>query len=180
MSRGRLILVVGPSGAGKDTLLQFARARLHHRTDILFPRRVITRPPDRAPNPTEAFESVSPAEFERRRAAGEFALHWHAHTLHYAIPAIITADLAAGRTVVVNTSRSVVAEARSRFPTTTVLIDAPAATRASRLAARNRETTTDQSNRLTRCTPLPTADATIDNDGPIATAGATLIALITR
>lgn len=39
---GRLVLVVGPSGAGKDTVLTLARDAC--RGTVLFPRRVVTRP----------------------------------------------------------------------------------------------------------------------------------------
>jgi ribose 1,5-bisphosphokinase PhnN len=38
-----LFLIVGPSGAGKDTLLP--RAATAHNADIVFVRRIVTRPP---------------------------------------------------------------------------------------------------------------------------------------
>ncbi|GLR90973.1 hypothetical protein GCM10007857_76890 [Bradyrhizobium iriomotense] len=41
-ARGHLVLVVGPSVAGKDTLIDFARAQLQSDPDFHFARRVIT------------------------------------------------------------------------------------------------------------------------------------------
>ena len=40
---GRLVLVVGPSGAGKDTLIAGARVKCLNNPTIVFPRRVVTR-----------------------------------------------------------------------------------------------------------------------------------------
>jgi len=68
MNAGRLIGVVGPSGAGKDSVMEaLARAR----PDFHLVRRVISRAEGAG---GEVYERVSPGEFERRRAElGEWA-----------------------------------------------------------------------------------------------------------
>lgn len=147
---GVLILVVGPSGAGKDTLLNGARAAMAE-TPIRFVRRVITRPAAPAGEPgSEEHESVTPEAFQLRQEAGDFALSWHAHGLHYAIPADISLDLARGRVVVANVSRAILADAAARFPVGIVEITAPPAVLAARLAARAREDADDVARRLSR------------------------------
>ena len=104
-----LILIVGPSGAGKDTLLNGAREALADDLRFRFVRRVITRPGDMG---QEAHESVTEQLFELRKQAGDFALFWRAHGLQYGIPADISMDLARGRVVIVNVSRAVVGMTR--------------------------------------------------------------------
>lgn len=141
-----LILVVGPSGAGKDTLLNGAREALAD-APVRFVRRVITRPGDLG---EEAHESVSEQAFALRQEAGDFALSWRAHGLHYAIPADISLDLAQGRVVIANVSRAVLAEAAARFPVGVVEVTAPAEVLASRLARRGREEADDVARRLAR------------------------------
>ena len=95
---GRLICVVGPSGAGKDTLIDAARTQ---RPDLVIVRRVITRPSALG---GEDFEGVTQAEFERRKAAGDFALDWRAHGLSYGLPAATLALRDEGRDLLVNGS----------------------------------------------------------------------------
>ena len=143
--QGRLFLVVGPSGAGKDTLLAGAVAaepRLH------WARRVITRPEVAGGEP---FEGVTEATFAARLARRDFALHWQAHGLRYGVPRGELAPLAAGRDVVLNGSRAAFGEIRMAFPGLVLLhITAPAAVLADRLAARGRETRTEILSRLQR------------------------------
>jgi phosphonate metabolism protein PhnN/1,5-bisphosphokinase (PRPP-forming) len=147
-----LILIVGPSGAGKDTLINGARDMLGDGSTVRFVRRVITRPGDVG---EEAHESVSEQAFRLRQDAGDFALSWRAHGLHYGIPADMTLDLARGRTVVANVSRAVVAEAAAQFPVTVIEITAPPEVLARRLSARGREDSDDVARRLSRAIELP-------------------------
>ena len=138
----RLVAVVGPAGAGKDTLMAMACAT---DPDIRAARRVITRPTNAG---GEDFDGVTEAEFTRRLNAGDFALHWRAHGLGYAIPA---RELTGHGTVLFNLSRAVLRDAMTRFPDLTVLhVTAPAPVLAARLAARGRETRADQAQRLER------------------------------
>lgn len=164
---GRLVLVVGPSGAGKDTLIAAAKSALAGDEHYVFPRRIITR---QAVAEAEDHESVSPAQFGEMLAAGAFALDWEAHGLRYGLPASLNQDLAAGRVVVVNGSRAAVKEARQRFAALTVLlIDAAPDVRAARLAGRGRETAGQVAERLRREVPDPLPGAVrVDNSGKLA------------
>jgi phosphonate metabolism protein PhnN/1,5-bisphosphokinase (PRPP-forming) len=143
-----LVLVVGPSGAGKDTVLGLARQALAGDTRFRFVRRVITRPADAG---GEDHEAVSEAEFTQRR----FALAWSAHGLRYGIPLDVADDLARGRVVIANVSRGVIEEAAARFPVQVVEVTASAGILAKRLAARARETAEDIAKRLVRDVAIP-------------------------
>ncbi|MFC7539734.1 hypothetical protein ACFQU2_10090 [Siccirubricoccus deserti] len=102
------------------------------------------------PRPEEDHLPLSPEEFEARRVTGGFALWWEAHGLRYGIPADIGADLAAGRVVVANLSRTVLAGAAARLPLLVLEISAPIEVLAARLAARGREAAADIAARLAR------------------------------
>jgi hypothetical protein len=106
---GRLIMVVGPSGAGKDTLISGARSALAGEGRVVFPRRVVTR----QSGDTEDHDTLSPAEFDLAAAQGAFSLSWDAHGLKYGIPVSVDEHIAAGRIAVCNMSRGVIAQARA-------------------------------------------------------------------
>lgn len=163
---GTLFLVVGPSGAGKDTLIDGARAALADDGGVVFARRTITRPTDAG---GEDHEAATDAEFEARHMAGGFMLDWQAHGLKYGIPAACADVLAAGRHVIANVSRAVIGEAIARYSPVVVLeITASPAILAERLASRGRETEDDVRARLAREAARIPEDAvttTILNDG---------------
>ena len=160
---GALVLVVGPSGAGKDTIMRRVRDRLGPGSGIVFARRVVTRAADAA----EDNEVATDETFLEALGRGGFVLDWQAHGLRYGVPRQVCEELAQGRVVVVNVSRTVVARARSTFDRVRiVLLTAPAEIRASRISARGRDA--DAAERLAR-EPLPLdelrPDLTIDNAG---------------
>ena len=145
---GRFIAVVGPSGVGKDSVME-ALAASDSRFTLA--RRVITRPSDAG---GEAFDGVTEAEFHHCTAAEDFALHWSAHGLHYGIPRSVDEVLAQGNDVLVNLSRAVLLEAQARFVRFEVVnLTATHDVLAARLASRGRETPEQISARLDRTAP---------------------------
>lgn len=159
---GRLVLVVGPSGAGKDTLLGLAQAACAENEDVVFPRRVVTRESSAA----EDNVAVSPDEFRAAVARGAFAVHWEAHGHAYALPREINDDIRAGRTVVANVSRTVVPALRSSYAEVVVVaITAPPEVLAARLAARARRSDGNIGDRLNRFVDEADADVMIVNAG---------------
>ncbi|MEM9145914.1 MAG: phosphonate metabolism protein/1,5-bisphosphokinase (PRPP-forming) PhnN [Pseudomonadota bacterium] len=174
--RGTLFLVVGPSGVGKDTLIEVAAKA---RPDLLVPMRTVTRP---VASGGETIRSLTPGAFDAAEAAGAFMLSWRAHGLAYGVPRTAAERLAAGQDVLVNVSRSVVAAARAAFqPVRVLAIVAPAEVLAARLAARGREPAEDIARRLAQSTrPVPDGDDVIliQNAGTLETAVAAFLAAL--
>lgn len=159
---GRLILVVGPSGAGKDTLLALAKAACAEECNIVFPRRVVTR----EASSSEDNEQISPEAFREGLARGDFAIHWEAHGHCYALPHSVQDDIRAGRTVVVNVSRMVVDALRRAYADVVVVsVTAPPQVLAERLAMRARGSDGRIEKRLHRAVDDAVPDITILNVG---------------
>jgi ribose 1,5-bisphosphokinase len=159
---GRLILVIGPSGAGKDTLLGLAKAACADDDNIVFPRRVVTR----EASAFEDNEQVSSDGFRQALARNEYAMHWEAHGHCYALPRAIDDDIRAGRTVIANVSRTVIGAMRRAYADVAVVsITAPPHVLAERLAMRARGSDGKIEHRLGRTVDDASAapDVTIVN-----------------
>jgi ribose 1,5-bisphosphokinase len=175
---GRLIFLIGPSGSGKDSLIDTARGALQV-AGVDIARRVITRS---AEAKGEAAQGVDPQRFEGMRAEGAFALDWRANGLSYGIPVQIEQWLAAGRSVLVNGSRGYLPQARRRYPDLLAvgLTVAPEVLRA-RLLARGRESPVEIEQRLARNASLAPYDSDVhvlDNSGPLDSVVQALLGLL--
>lgn len=166
---GVLVLVIGPSGVGKDTLIAGARKALEGDKRFSFVRRFVTRPVD---IDLEDHLSMTPEEFAQAKHAGRFALTWPAHSLDYALPISVDTDLAIGLVVVANISRHAVPHAIARYPHCRVVeVSAEISLRAKRLEKRGRENGDQIMARLAReGAPLPAnvEPLCIDNSGSVS------------
>lgn len=176
---GIFVAIAGPSGVGKDTLIDYARHQLGGRREFVFVRRIITR--NEAAG-YEDHEAMSPPDFARAAAAGRFSLLWQAHGLSYALPASIDAELRANRIVIANISRQLIDQLQARYANVAlVVVSAHRDLIARRLALRGRETPQAIAARLGRITVDDTVRhgaIRIENSGPLELAGNRLVSIL--
>jgi ribose 1,5-bisphosphokinase len=177
---GVFIAVVGPSGAGKDTIIDYAREKLRDEGGVEFVRRVITRPSDAA---SEDHDTLADAAFDEAERHGAFALSWPAHGLKYGLPADVDKAIGNGRVAIANLSRGALPALRERYANVAVVeITARHEVLAERLSARGRESRGEVLARLARTAPVDrSADViTIDNSGSREEAGELFLAVVRR
>lgn len=176
---GSLVYVMGPSGAGKTRLIDFARKKIDGHLPIVFAHRYITRP---LGHDSENFIALSAAEFALRKTHGLFAFDWAAYGLHYGIGIEIRLWLKAGLTVVIDGSRAHFIRGELGVDRVIpVMITVGRDELRRRLTARQRDDVAAVERRLERAGQFVPADlalVTLDNSGPIERAGETFIALL--
>lgn len=175
---GVFVAVAGPSGAGKDSLINGARAAFAGDGRVIFARRVITRPTD----DSEPCDSVTPLEFRLRAERGAFAFWWQANGLHYGLPQALVNDVNSGHMVVANISRDIVPLVRRRFARCLIVhVTASAQTLGERLAQRGREAADERVGRLARALlkdQALEADIRIENNGTLGDSIETFVAAL--
>lgn len=166
---GLWVFVCGPSGAGKDSVMNWAATHLVGRQNIVFARRMVTRQSHSGSDHDE----VSAEQFARLNDGGGLAWCWEAHGFCYGIDARYAEQVAAGRVVVVNGSREHAGAQEATAQMRVVHIAAHAAHLASRLAQRGRDSPNEVSQRLARNARFSNlrVDHTIFNQGALADAG---------
>jgi ribose 1,5-bisphosphokinase len=170
--KGCWVMVCGPSGAGKDSVLAWAEAALEQHPVVRFARRLVTR----AAHPGSEHEEISRSAFQSLREGGGLAWHWQAHGFDYGVRKSYADDVAAGRVVVVNGSREHLLGLAQREDVRRMLVTAPPALLRARLDARGREGPEAVTQRLARNAALapPGAEVVIRNDAALEVAGAAL------
>lgn len=164
---GKLFLIVGPSGSGKDTLIEYVTSRL--------PVKRVKRYVTRLPNAFEDFISVNACEFNSM----DFFIKWGVFDKMYGIGREVLDGLLKGENYVINVSRDVINEVRSKWLDTKVvsLTVAKDVLRA-RMLARKRDSLDEIEKRLSREFSVP-CDLLIDTSNPdITIAGEKLVSYV--
>ncbi|MDR7151613.1 ribose 1,5-bisphosphokinase [Hydrogenophaga palleronii] len=166
----RLVYFMGPSGAGKDSLMHWLAKHPPDGQRLHLARRTVTRP---APDD----EATDPATFERLRQAGALAMHWSANGWHYGVRREHLKPLTDGDWVLVSGSRAHWPTVQSLYPGLTgVHVHASAGVLRQRLLERGRESAVEVEARIARAAalPAPLGVVSVCNNGVLAEAGEAL------
>ncbi|MFS1860119.1 ribose 1,5-bisphosphokinase [Vibrio lentus] len=144
---GQLYYVIGPSGAGKDSIISALREQFVK--DLVVAHRYITRA---AHAGGENHVELSDDEFFIRYSRNMFAMSWQAHGMSYGIGQEVHQWMDAGLSVVVNGSRAYLDAARDLFGErlVPVVVSVKPEVLEARLRARGRESEAEITLRLQR------------------------------
>lgn len=164
-----LFLMVGPSGAGKDTLIDYVAGKL----PVSKVKRYITRPS----NAFEDFFSVSVSDFSKM----SFFLKWGSYDKQYGIGLEVLDGLKVGKHFIINVSRDVISEAKSKWRETFVIaLSVPKEVLVRRALERGRDSADEVKKRLDRDFVV-SADFTVDSSNPdVSVAGEKIVGFIKK
>ena len=172
---GILIVVVGPSGAGKDTLID--AAKLHFNDRIIFPKRYITR----ADKVGEDHIPVTFDELQNMEETGHLFLNWEAHGLQYGISNGILTALKHNKPIILNISRRKIEEVKQKWPHTVAIhVSVNPDILLQRLQSRGRESAEVIKSRFNRQAGIAPrlTDYDIDNSGDLEISKSAFIEVI--
>lgn len=170
--------MIGPSGVGKDSLLNHLKKHRLHSQQPLVAHRYITRP---VRLNDENHVQLSDAEFQLRQQAGLFLFHWHSHGNHYGIGREVLHWLEQGQNVIVNGSRQYLPEAQRLFPPLVpVWMTVSSEVLRHRLLQRGRESEAEIESRLARnkALEMPESGVRLRNDQSLESVAKDLMAAL--
>ncbi|MHB1413457.1 MAG: guanylate kinase [Thermoleophilia bacterium] len=148
--QGRLLVISGPSGAGKGTLIGKVLPRL---ANAVLSKSATTRPMRPDEQQGREYHFLTPDEFENRVREGDFIEHVKYGSNRYGtLKSEVTGNLDAGRDVVLEIELEGARRVRRLIPGAVLIFIAPPdfAELERRLTARNTETPTVIAARLER------------------------------
>lgn len=178
-----LFYIIGGSGAGKDSLIDFVQKNLPDNTHVKYVQRYITRSDDAG---GENHIALTEDEFLRMKSKNCFAMDWFSHDTHYGIGIEIKNWMSAGFSIIMNGSRGYLQQAATNFPNLVpVLISVDPDILSERLFLRGRENYSEIQKRITQAIKLESSVAhprlqIIENNGALEHAGEKLFNLITN
>ena len=148
-----LIYTMGPSGAGKDSLLAWLKNHVPGDGRVHFAQRCIDRP---CKPGDESHEALSTEAFVALQKLHAFGMCWQANGRLYGIKHTELTGPEGTRWVIVNGSRGVFEYRHRGLPPTCTFFTSPASpdVLAQRLSSRGRETVEEIRSRLQRNTTL--------------------------
>jgi ribose 1,5-bisphosphokinase len=146
MRKGLFLAIVGPSGSGKDTIIEALCKQL---PNIKRVKRYITREQQKAGG--EDSYNIDFDIFGKLERDGGFAFSWSAHHLKYGLPITIFDEINVGKSLIANISRSILDQLSDKFEYyEIILITASDKILAERLEKRGRESKAQIEERLAR------------------------------
>jgi len=178
-----LFYIIGGSGAGKDSLIDYIQKYIPENLPVEFVRRYITRPSNAG---GENHIALTVEEFQQYKDNEYFVMDWFSHNTHYGIGTEINCLLSKNISVVMNGSREYLSEAASKYPNIIpVLITVDPLILSERLFSRGRENYDEIQKRIAQAVSLENSVKhpkliTVDNNSSLNVAGDALLNIITN